>query len=142
MTSLYHFGGSFHLLFSLSRIRAFCLEKSGVIHPTALSSCFPSFGKSSLFTHLFMYSFFFFLNLYFFVGATARHRQHTDNKGSARRRVQRKESTNIVPEEEERRKKMGGGGGGGRRESSINSSIWRSAGIIADPVLIAFDKFS
>lgn len=109
MTSLYHFGGSFHLLFSLSRIRAFCLEKSGVIHPTALSSCFPSFGKSSLFTHLFMYSFFFFKSL-FFVGATARHRQHTDNKGSARRRVQRKESTNIVPEEEERRKKMGGWG--------------------------------
>lgn len=118
MTSLHRFGVSFHLLFSLSRIRAFCLEKSGVIHPTTLCPCFPSFGKSSLFTHLFMYSFFslfFLLKSLFFVGATARHRQHTDNKGSARRRVQRKESTNIVPEEEERRKKMGGGGGGGGR---------------------------
>lgn len=139
MTSSYHFWGVFilHLLFSPSHQSLFVWKKSGVIHFTSsFCSCFPSVGKSSLFIHLFMCFCFFFISI--FVGATARHPQHTDDKRSARGRVQKEESTNIVPEEE----KGGRRWGGERRESGINSSIWRSAGIITHRASIAFDNFS
>lgn len=68
-----------------------------------------------MFIHLFM-GFFFFISI--FVGATARHPQHTDDQISARGRVQKEESTNIVPEEEK-----GGRRWGGKREERAVSTV-------------------
>ena len=132
--------GSFPSSFFSLRLRAFCLEKSGAIHFTSLlCSCFPSFGKSSFFC-------FFLISI--FVGATAQHPQHTDDKeGWGSRKAG---YTNIVPEEEKeetiRIKRDEGEHRGGkkreRRESSINNFIPSLAGFITNRVLIAFHDFS
>lgn len=72
------------LLFSLSMSGLFCLEILGEIHfISLLCPGFPSFWKVQF---LYFSFFFFFLNLYFFVGATAQHPQHTDDKETQKRK--------------------------------------------------------
>lgn len=90
MTSSYHGGIFFFIFFFLSPCQGFLSGKfrSDSFFVSLLCSRFPSFGKFSFFFFSFLIS--------IFVGATAQHPQHTDDK----RGPERVGFTNIVPEEE------------------------------------------
>lgn len=85
-----------------------------------------------------------------FVGATAQHPQHTDDKGGAGEGPESGVGSLILCQRERKekiRKKRGKKRSiekkkkGERRDSSINNSILSSAGFITNRVLIAFDNF-
>lgn len=132
MTSFGSFRGGrgLFIFFFLSRIRAFCLEKSGVIHPTTLF-LLPSFGKSG-FVYSSFYGFFFcFFHLYFCWSYSTAPTAHGRRRG-ARGEGSREKSPLILCRRKRKEDEDGGVGGVGEEEERAVSTV-PSGGQLGSP---------